>query len=675
MTAEGLRAHAERLGVATGFWDATGRWYDVSEATLRAVLDGMGAAEPPAAATGAAAPAAAGVGAAAPAAAATGATAPAAWPALVVAQQGWPWRWSPPAGEPLRLTLESGEERKLDDGRLPADLPFGYHELAGASGATRLAVAPQRCHLPSRLAGGGRDWGWAVQVYALRSRGGWGVGDLADLAELAADPELDAGFVLLNPLHAAAPGLASPYYPSSRVFRNPLYLRVEDVPEAALLAGDQQARLGGLAAAGRRLGAGALIDRPAVAALKDEALRLCFAALPAAPQRLAAFRAWQAATPGVQAWATFCALQDARPGDWRAWPAAYRHPAGPAVARFHAEHPAEVDYHAWLQWLLAQQLDALPPMRVGVVGDLAVGVDPAGFDAWSFQDVLAGGVTVGAPPDAFGPHGQDWQLRAFAPGRLAASGYAPFLQTVRAGMAHVAGLRIDHVMGLFRLFWIPEGRPPTEGTFVRYPADDLLGLLALESTRAQALVIGEDLGTVEPGVRERLASHDILSYRLAWFERSPDDTGPRRAADYPRLAVAAVTTHDLPTAAGFFSGADLAHQRDIGVITPERLDEALATHERATHELRGLLEAEGLLDRSVDDLGEVVAALYAFLARTPCMLVAATLEDAVGAVDRPNVPGTIDERPNWSLPLPVAVEDLAADPRVRHLVEILRTVR
>jgi 4-alpha-glucanotransferase len=534
-------------------------------------------------------------------------------------------------------------------------------------------VAPARCHLPPSLAAGGRAWGWAVQLYAMRSRASWGIGDLEDLAGLlAATAPLGAGFALVNPLHAASPSEPSPYHPSSRVFRNPLYLRVEAAPELAALAPGARARVGELAARGRRLLERDRIDRPAVAALKDEALRLAHAAVGRLPARRAGLDAYRAAAPGLEEFAAFCALQHAHGRDWRAWPAAYRHPGRPEVARFSAEHPDEVDYHAWLQWLLDEQLAAVPvpPGGLGVLNDLAVGFAPDGFDAWSFQDELAAGVTVGAPPDPLGPHGQDWGVPAFVPDRLAAHAYEPFARTIRAGMAHAGGLRIDHVMGLFRLFWIPEGAAPAEGTYVHYPADDLLGVLALESARASALVVGEDLGTVAPGVRERLAGEGVLSYRLAWFEQDPD--GRRRAAaDYPRLALAAATTHDLPTVAGFLDGTDLAHLRDIGVLAGEGFGAAAAAQERERASLRRLLEDEGLLAAGERDTWATTAALHAFLAATPAMLVAATLEDALGAADRPNVPGTITERPNWSLALPVPLEDLAGHPRVRRLAEIL----
>jgi 4-alpha-glucanotransferase len=645
MTLDPLRRAAEARGVATRFTDATGRDHQVSDATLRAVLAALGEEQP---------------------------TPGSAWPPVVVARAGGFAAWRPPAGARAGVLLESGEERPLPDG-LPGDLPPGRHRVEGRGGSTALVVAPGRCHLPPALAAGGRAWGWAVQLYALRSRASWGIGDLADLAGLlAATAPLGAGFALVNPLHAASPAEPSPYNPSSRVFRNPVYLRVEAVPELGALTPRERALVEGRSRRGRRLLDRNLIDRPAVARLKDEALRLAFAALPRLPARRAGLAAYRAASSGLDDYATFCALQQVHGRDWRTWPAAYRRPGRAEVARFRAERRDEVAYHAWLQWLLDEQLDAVPVPAggLGVVNDLAVGFAPDGFDAWWFQDELARGITVGAPPDPLGPHGQDWGVPPFVPARLAAHAYEPFARTIRAGMAHAGGLRIDHVMGLFRLFWIPEGAEPADGTYVAYPADDLLGVLALESARARALVVGEDLGTVAPGVRERLAAEGVLSYRLAWFERGADGRR-RRAADYPRLALAAATTHDLPTIAGFLDGSDLAELRDIGVVAGDGVAGAAAVQERERASLRRLLQEEGLLDAGEPDGGATAAALHAFLARTPAMLVAATLEDALEVRRRPNVPGTTTERPNWSLPLPVPLEELAGDPRLRRLAAVL----
>ena len=643
MTLDQLRRTAQARGVVTSFSDAIGHRYEVSEATLRAVLDALGPAPDPA-----------------------------DWPPVVIARTGrpLPGRWRPPAGEPVALVLESGEELALP-ADLPGDLQPGWHRLVGRTGATTLVVAPGRCHLPPWLEEGGRAWGWAAQLYAVRSRASWGIGDLGDLAGLlAATAPLGAGFALLNPLHAASPEEPSPYNPSSRVFRNPLYLRVESLPELAALAAEERARVGELAARGRALLDQGQIDRSAVFRLKDEALRLAHGALARLPGRQAGLAAYREATGNLEQFAIFCALQQVNGRDWRRWPAAYRHPARAEVAAFGRRHRDEVDYHAWLQWLLDEQLAGVPPTRegLGVLNDLAIGFAADGFDAWSFQDGLARDITVGAPPDPLGPRGQDWGVPAFVPDHLTAAGYGPFTQTIRAAMAHAAGLRIDHVMGLFRLFWIPEGAEPAQGTYVRYPADDLLGILALESVAAGALVVGEDLGTVETGVRERLAAEGVLSYRLAWFEHGADGER-RRAADYPRLALTATTTHDLPTVAGFFSGSDLDHLCDIGVAPAGGPEQADQDQQRAS--LCRLLEAEGLLDPGERGVEAILAALYGFLTRTPAMLVAATLEDALEATDRPNVPGTIDERPNWSLPLPVPLDDLGDDPRVRRLARIL----
>ena len=648
MRVEELRRLAGANGVSSRFRLANGRWNEVRPETLEAVLAAMGVDPGQAART------------AAPA------------PGVTVARRGGETAWTPPPG--ALVVLESGEE-VAPPARLPGDLPLGWHRLVHPGGERGLVVTPDGCHLPDWLARGGRARGWAAQLYATRSRRSWGVGDLGDLASLAGAPARP-GFVLLNPLHHAPATADSPYYPSSRIFHNPLYLEVEAVPEVQALHPPERERLAELAVAGRALTSRPLLDRVAAWRHKDEALRACWDALRRRPERLATFERWLAATPDLEVFAGFCAIQAEHPGDWHGWPAALRHPGSPAVAAWIAAHADEVGYHAYLQWLLGEQLETAARRaggaeRVGIVNDLAVGFDPRGFDAWWMQDLLAPGVTVGAPPDLLGPRGQDWALPAFVPARLAQAGYEPFARTLRAGMAHAGGLRLDHVMGLLRLFWIPPGASPSEGTYVRYPADDLLGVLALESQRAGALVIGEDLGTVEEGVRERLAAERVLSYRLIWFERERRG-GRRRAASYPKLALAAVTTHDLPTATGWLRGDDLAELAAIGVVPPDQLAERAEAQKAEREELCRLLESEGVLARGERSVEEVVAALYAFLARTPAMLVAATLEDAVLSSERPNVPGTTTQRPNWRIPLPVLLEDLWDQPSFRRLATATR---
>lgn len=543
------------------------------------------------------------------------------------------------------VTLEDGSSLGRTD-RLPPDIPLGYHRLATDDGEQLLVTGPGRCHLPRDL----RAWGWTVQLYAARSRESWGIGDLGDLRRLAAwSAGLGAGMMIVNPLHAPAPTLPvqpSPYFPSSRRYRNLLYLRVEEVPGAERLG----ASLGELAATGRALNGTQLLDRDAGFRAKLAALEAIWATRPPT-NGLPAYRA--AEGPALREWATYAAIAEQHGAAWSRWPEALRRPGGAAVERFAAEQHDRVAFHEWLQWLLDVQLgragDAIP-----LVQDMPIGVDRDGADAWAWQDTMALGANIGAPPDVFNPAGQDWGLPPFIPHRLRQAGYRPFIETVRSSLRHAGGLRIDHAMGLFRLWWLPLGERPRDGAYVRCPTEELLEILALESHRAGALVIGEDLGTVEPGVRRELARRRILSYRLAYFERKP----PSR---YPRLALAAVTTHDLPTIAGTWSGADLALQERAG-RQPDR---------KGIRLLRDRLARVAGLPSGAR-LDHLVLAVHRALAASPAMLVSATLEDALLVEERPNLPGTIDAHPNWRLPLPVPIEEVMADPFVLRLAEALR---
>ncbi|MCK2215754.1 4-alpha-glucanotransferase [Actinomadura sp. ATCC 31491] len=545
---------------------------------------------------------------------------------------------------PADLVLEDGAELRVTDA-LPPDLPFGYHTLRRPGDDTPhlLIVSPGRCRPPDR-----RAWGWAVQLYAARSRTSWGVGDLADLRRLAGwAAGRGAGFLLVNPLHATAPVTPvqpSPYYPASRRFHSPLYLRVEDVPGAAGVLDEETI------ARGRALNDLPELDRDATWRLKLAALERVWESGPPGEE----FELWRAGKgAGLEEFATWCVLAERHGPSWRAWPAGYRRPDGPAVARFARDHAPRVRFHAWLQWLTERQL-ATAAAGLPVIQDLPVGVDPDGADAWSWQDLLAQGVSVGAPGDEFNAAGQDWGLPPFVPWKLRQAGYRPFIDSVRATIAASGGLRIDHVMGLFRLWWIPSGASAAQGAYVRYPAGDLLDIVALESHRAGAPVIGEDLGTVEPGVRETLAERGLLSYRLLWFEQ--DDP-----AAWPESAMAAVTTHDLPTVAGLWTGSDLAEQRRLG----------LRPNEDGSRALRAALAAHGGLEPDADAAHAVLSA-YRLLAKAPSLLLSATLDDALAVPERPNIPGADALRPNWRLPLPVPLEDLETLPLPRELGEILR---
>ena len=601
-------------GVDTGYWDAVGQWKEPPRATLEAIADSMGVTE----------------------------GGPRPGPPLWFVRAGHgEWLQSP-----ADLILEDGTTRRGVDA-LPPDLPPGYHELVPLDGGptTRLVISPGRCHLPHDL----RTWGWAVQLYGARSSQSWGHGDLGDLRTIAGwAAGQGAGTLALNPLHAPGPALpqqASPYYPSSRQWRSPLYLRVEDVPGSQEAGADLQA----LAAAGRALNAGGRIDRDAVWDLKRQALEACFAVAGDDP----AFEAW-CTEQGEQLtrFATWCTIAERHGNGWQSWPEELRRPGSPAVTAVATEEAPRLRFHAWLQWLLDGQVaDAfavLPP-----INDLAVGFDPGGADGWAFQDVLALDMRVGAPPDEFNTKGQDWGLPPFDPWKLRAARYEPLISTLRSALRHAGGLRVDHVMGLFRLFWIPEGSGPADGTFIRYNAGELLDLLALESHRARAYVVGEDLGTVEDEVRRDLAERQVLSYRLLWFE----PTAPR---DFPEQALAAVTTHDLPTVAGKWTGADLEHQRSIG-MSPN-----VAGEEEVRERLQ---RTTGVADDAPVD--EVVLRAYEALADAPSQVLIATLEDATGVETRPNMPGTVDEWPNWSIPLPVPVEDLVGSAQAAAIAKAL----
>ncbi len=522
------------------------------------------------------------------------------------------------------LTTEQGE-RLAGTGDLPPDLPLGYHDLAHGARQIRLIVSPGRCVLPSA----DRTWGWVTQLYATRSQASWGMGDLGDLGELARWAAGNgAGMVMVNPLHAPRHGEPSPYFPSSRCWYDPCYLDMRQVPGIEGWPG-----LTAALAAAAELNASPLVERERVWRLKQAGLEWAWGLGRDNPN----FKEFaRSAAPSLPAYARFAALSETNAGPWPGWPA---HPVEP--------EPGRVDFHMWLQWLLDLQLRSAGG-ALDLVTDLAVGVDPDGADAWMWRECFALGATVGAPPDEFNPLGQDWGLPPFIPWRLRAAGFAPFVETVRAALRRAKGVRIDHVMGLFRLWWVPPGASAAEGAYVRYPACELLDILALESARAGAYGVGEDLGTVEDSVRCELGRRGVMSYRLLWFEDTPP--GER----WPRQSMAAVTTHDLPTVAGCWTGADVAEQVGLG-LEPDR-DAAVATRDRV-----GRWAGLG----SDAPLDEVAVAVHRLLGQAPSMLVAATLDDALGVERRPNIPGTTGaQRPNWCLALPKTLEEIEADPVV-----------
>ncbi len=566
-------------------------------------------------------------------------------PATVVTPAGRAYRL--PAGR-AELTLEDGHRRTVD-GALPADLPLGYHHLTLGTDRATVIVVPERLPDPPRA------WGFAVQLFALHSADSWGVGDLGDLRALGRATPAEA--LLLNPLSAVnlvGRVEASPYSPSSRRYLNPVYLRIADLPEYRAASPDLRAAVDAL-----RPPSTDPIDYDAVWAAKRGALEALWPLAGSPP-----------AEPDVVDFATFCALAEAYGPRWRDWPAELRRPDGPGVARARDERADRVAFHAWVQRRLREQLAAAGTVGPALIHDLPVGVHPDGADAWAYADVLAGDVAVGAPPDAFNPLGQNWGLPPWRPDRLAEAGYAPYRDTLRAVLAYGGGLRVDHIAGLWRLWWVPPGKTPDRGTYVRYDADALLGILALEAHRAGTYVIGEDLGTVEPAVTEALHARNMLGSTVLWFAR--DAGRPERPfrppATWPGLSLATVTTHDLPTARGFLEAEHVRVRAALGIVEAGQAA-AEAAADRAA--LLDLLRSEGLLAEGATD-EDLVVALHAVLGRSPCRVRLAYLTDATGDVRQPNLPGTTGEYPNWRLPLPVPLEDLTSRPLLWRIAAAVR---
>ena len=543
------------------------------------------------------------------------------------------------------------------DGAGAAAAPAVSVPSAAGTAAPHPALAAATAPTPAE-----RAWGFAIQLYAIRSRDSWGHGDLRDLAELASwsARDLGAGFVLVNPLHAAEPAppvSPSPYLPMSRRYVSPLYLRVEDVPEYARLTATDQAHIGRLAAPLReRNTSSELIDRDAVWSAKRAALELIHQ-VTLSPARRAEFERYRRGEgEALEDWATWCALAEVHGADFRKWPEHLAHPRSAAVARERDQCKGRVEFHAWLQWLLEGQLASTRAaalsagMPIGLICDLAVGGHPGGADSWAHQDVLATGMSAGAPPDEFNQLGQDWSQPPWQPRLLAARGYRPLRELMDASLKNAGGLRVDHVMGLFRLWWIPAGMTPDRGAYVRYDQDATVGTLTAAAVRACALVIGEDLGTVEKGVRHYLAGRGVLGTSMLWFERNADRT-PRPAAAWRRECLATVGTHDMPPAASYLTGAHVALRARLGLLTRSEDAERLEAVAVASA-WRGVLTEMGLLPAGArPDSVAMTAALYGFLARTPARLIGVSIADAVGDRQPQNVPGTSDEYPNWRLPL------------------------
>ena len=617
-------------------------------------------------------------------------------------------------------TLQIAEEQTIGGRRfvrIMLPLPpkeMGYYRVSAAcrhqdpvldkvvrslEGSARLIITPDSCYMPEQLQTG-KTWGLAVNLYALRSERNWGVGDLGDLRRLVAWLSgLNAGLVGINPLHAirnTSPFGISPYSPVSRLYRNHIYIDMEAVAETSGIR--QSAPIPETIEVLRK---GGRIDYEGVAEVKQDVLEQGFELfyrdqyLKQSP-RGRAFREYLAAEGApLEKHALFLALSEYllnehKAAAWPEWPEEYRSPESAAVETFRRNNHKRILFFAYLQWLIETQMAEVSAaasaadMPVGLYGDLAIGAVDSGSDGWMYQDVLAEQATVGAPPDDFNANGQDWGFPPMIPDKLRESGYDLFIRTIRKNMQHMGALRIDHAPGLFRLFWIPKGMGAADGAYVRCNQEDLLRIIALESVRNRTLVIGEDLGTITDEMRRTLQHFGILSYRLFYFERNYPDPAFLPPERYPAMALSAITTHDLPTVYGYWSGRDLDVKKQIGIISDEaQYARQKSDRERDRKLILQALQARDILPGplSVDPsripamTPELCRAIYRYLSVSPSKLVLVSLDDIVAAMDQQNLPGTVSEYPNWMQKIPLLLEEMMADPRWQDLADMFRTTR
>jgi (1->4)-alpha-D-glucan 1-alpha-D-glucosylmutase len=562
-------------------------------------------------------------------------------------------------------------------------------------------VAPPRCFEPPALQNRGRVWGWSVQLYGVRSARNWGMGDFGDLmrlVELAA--ALGAGVIGVNPLHAlfpARPAQISPYSPSHRAFINPLYLDIEGLDDCNESAAARQrianphfdARL-------QELRARELVDHVGVAAAKWPMLELCYEHfrtqhLDRNSPRAQAFRQYQEERgQTLHRYALHDALhehflgRDAHLWGWPVWPESYRTPDAQAVEEFAVKHADRIQFFEYAQWQCELQLERVAArarelnLAIGLYFDVAIGVDRGGAETWSEQSAYALHASAGAPPDEYNVNGQDWGLPPLIPERLRGAAYRPFVATLDASMRHAGAVRLDHVMALQRLYWVPSLHKASAGAYVEYPLRDLLALLALESRRRRCLVVGEDLGTVAPEVRRALHDAGVLSYRPLYFEKNEDGSFTRPSG-YPARALCSLGTHDLPTLRGYWSANDVEWRRKLGLYPSEEVELAqFAARARDRIEFARALQREGLLpasDAPLDWSPQVTLAAYEFLARTPCKVLLVQPEDVFGELEQANLPGTVDEHPNWRRKLPLPLEQWERHAALLELAARLRAAR
>lgn len=703
-----LRRIADANGVATGFWDWYGNWVGVSASTLLKVLGALGLPLDESSTVG-------------DVHEAQRLTDEREWrrtlPPTIVARQGGGYLF--PVHVPdgswvnVQWVLEDGRKGACDqvdryvpprmiDGELvgratfdvPHWLPLGWHRLVatvegGHVESATLIIVPNTLSLPL-LESSRRVWGVNAQLYSTRSASSWGIGDAADLADLAAVcADKGADFLLINPVHASQPVSPlenSPYLPVSRRWLNPIYIRPESIEEYASLPEASRAAIKQLSDETRQFAIREdLIDRDRSWEAKRKALEIIFDAPRSYHRQSQLDRFIERGGSELSNYALWCALVE-REGTIEL-PEDLARSSAPRVELERLELAERVDFYQWCQWVVAEQLEHAQHvarevgMEIGIMADLAVGVHPYGSEKWSRPELFASGMSVGAPPDVYSQQGQNWSQPPWSPRSLAESGYLPLRDMVRAALANAGAVRIDHILGMFRLWWIPEGRAATEGTYVYYDHEAMMGVILLEAQRAGAVVIGEDLGVVEPWVRDYLRERGVLGTSVVWFEKEGGGW-PLRPEHYRDRALAAVNIHDLPPTLGYIRGIQTTLRSELGLLTDD-IETVRAGDRLELEQVGARLHEYGCIDGAEPSERETVEGLYRYVAKTPSKLVVASLVDAVGDVRPQNMPGTgADQYPNWCVPLcdsdgeEVAIDDLPTDERLTSLFALLRgTVR
>lgn len=592
---------------------------------------------------------------------------------------------------------------------------IGYYSLSvqgscpelDISGQSKIIITPVSCYIPAQLGkpGTSRLWGLYLNLYSIRSSQNWGTGDFTDLKKITAwTAGLGGAFVGINPLHAIAnrkPGGISPYSPISRLYRNFIYLAIEDIPEF-----NETCEITGRADPTRLLEeirSSDLIDYEKIASLKNgilvELFDLFYEKLKDNSQcleRVEDFKKYVSEEgENLDSYAAYMAICESlkNPAEgsqspaacfdsWQEWPAEYRNPSGKTVREFKEREEKRILFYKYVQWLADRQLGETAGlagglgMPVGLYNDLAIGSIGGGSDAWNYQDVIADRIDVGAPPDDFNLNGQNWGFPPIIPEGLKKTGYEFFIQTIRKNMKYSGALRIDHALGIFRLFWIPAGMPASQGAYLKYPHEDLLRIISLESVRNKTIVIAEDLGTIGENVRETLLRFKMLSYRLLYFERNYPDPSFTRPEKYPDMALCSVTTHDLPTIHGYWAGRDIEVKNRLGMFPDGSfLHRQLSERERDKKLLLEALSSAGITGSEGHEgemTPELCLAIYEYLARTSCKLATVSLDDAIGTMDQQNMPGITDSYPSWMQKTPVTLEQIMSDKWFKTLSERLK---